>query len=89
MIRAVIFDMDGVIVDTGIVHNIAEQTVLDEIGVHLTMDEIRHYAGQPAEIWFKEALKKNNKSADIEKLVDRKHDMMYKMLEHDTPIIPG
>jgi beta-phosphoglucomutase-like phosphatase (HAD superfamily) len=89
MIRAVIFDMDGVVVDTGITHNTAEQSVLNEVGVRITIEEIRRYAGQPAEVWFQKVLRKNNKSADIDELVKRKHDMMYKMLEDEIPIIPG
>jgi HAD superfamily hydrolase (TIGR01509 family) len=89
MIEAVIFDMDGVVVDTGITHNTAEQRVLNEVGMQMTLEEIRQYAGQPAEVWFRKVLRKNNRSADIDELVKRKHDMMYKMLEDEIPIIPG
>lgn len=89
MMQAVIFDMDGVVVDTGVTHNIAEQSVLEGIGIHLTLDEIRRYAGQPAELWFKEVLRKNNKSANIDELVKKKHDTMYRMLEDGIPTIPG
>jgi HAD superfamily hydrolase (TIGR01509 family) len=89
MIEAVIFDMDGVVVDTGIVHNTAEQKVLGAVGVHITIDEIRKYAGQPAEVWFKEVLRKNNKSADVDELVKKKHDIMYAMLKNEIPLIPG
>jgi HAD superfamily hydrolase (TIGR01509 family) len=89
MIKAVIFDMDGVVVDTGLTHNLAEQRVLGDIGIRMTIDEIRKYAGQPAEAWFKEVLRKHNKSANVDELVKKKHDIMYAMLEDEIPVIPG
>lgn len=89
MIKAVIFDMDGVVVDTGLIHNTAEKKVLDEIGIHMTFDEIQEYAGQAAEVWFKEVLKKNKKSANIEELVKKKFNMVYDILEDEIPVIPG
>lgn len=89
MIKAVIFDMDGVIVDTILVHNIAEQKVLSDAGVKLTLEEVRSYAGPPAEVWFREVLNKNNKSTDADELVDKKHEIMYGMLQKEIPIMPG
>jgi HAD superfamily hydrolase (TIGR01509 family) len=86
---AVIFDMDGVVVDTVVIHNIAEQRVLAGVGVHLTIDEIRQYAGPPTEVWFKEVLQKNGRSANVNELVDKKHRIMYDILKGEVLPIPG
>ena len=89
MIKAVIFDMDGVVVDTGLVHNIAEQKILKDIGIDISLEEIRKYAGIAASIWFKEILKKYNKVADAEKLEKKKFKMVYNSLEKNVPFVPG
>ena len=89
MIKAVIFDMDGVVVDTGLAHNIAEKKVLNDIGIDITFEEIRRYAGVAANVWFKEVLKKHNKVADVKGLEKKKFEMAYKSLEKNMPFVPG
>lgn len=89
MIKAVIFDMDGVIVKTGSIHHIGEKKVLKEIGINLTLQEIESYAGVAAEVYFKDILKKRNKSANIKELVEKKYKIVYDILEDGIPVIPG
>lgn len=89
MIKAVIFDMDGVVVDTGFMHNITEQKLLADLGIHMTLEEIRKYAGTAPEVWFKMVLEKNNKHTDIKELVKKKYKMVYDMLNEGVPVIPG
>ncbi len=89
MIKAVIFDMDGVVVKTGSIHHIGEKTVLKEIGINLTLQEIETYAGVAAEVYFKDILKKRNKSANIKELVEKKYKIVYDILEDGIPVIPG
>jgi HAD superfamily hydrolase (TIGR01509 family) len=49
MIRAVIFDMDGVIVDSEPMHIEAEKQTLLKYGVKITTEELRTYTGTTAE----------------------------------------
>jgi len=81
--------MDGVVVNTGLIHNLAEQKILKDIGINITLEEIRKYAGIAATVWFKEVLKKHNKVADVEELSKKKFKIVYEMLEKEIPIIPG
>jgi len=89
MIEAVIFDMDGVIVDTELIHNTAEKKVLNDIGIDITLEEIRKYAGAASNVWFKEILKKHNKVADVYELKEKKFRMVYKILKRNIPVVPG
>ncbi len=89
MIEAAIFDMDGVVANTGLVHNTAEQKVLKDIGINLTFEEIRKYAGTTANVWFKKVLEKYNKTANIEELTKKKFEIVYNELEKNVPVVPG
>lgn len=89
VIKAVIFDMDGVVVDTGLMHNLAEQKLLADLGIHMTLEEIRKYAGTAPEVWFKMVLEKNDKRANTKELAKKKYEMVYDMLDKSIPIIPG
>jgi len=89
MIKAVIFDLDGVVINAGIFHNIAERKLLSDIGIQMTFEEIRRYAGMAPEVWFKEVLEKNNKHADPIELTKKKYEMVYDMLKDNISVIPG
>ncbi|MDH5687331.1 MAG: HAD family phosphatase [Candidatus Bathyarchaeota archaeon] len=89
MIKAVIFDMDGVVIDTGLIHSTAEKKVLNEIGIDITLEEIRKYAGAASNVWFKEVLKRHSKVADVYELKRKKFDIVYENLEKDIPVVPG
>ena len=88
MVKAVIFDMDGVVVNTGLIHNTAEQKVLKSIGIDLTFKEIRKYAGQASSVWFKEVIEKHNKIADAEELQKKKFEIVYVELKKNIPVVP-
>jgi len=89
MKKAVIFDMDGVIVDTGLIHNTAEKKVLKDIGIDMTFEEIRKYSGISANVWFKDVLKKHNKVVDVEELSKKKFKIVYELLKKEIPLISG
>ena len=89
MFKAVIFDMDGVVVDTEPIHTTAEKSVLNDIGIDITLEEIRKYAGAASNVWFKEVLKRHSKVADVYELKRKKFDIVYENLEKDIPVVPG
>ena len=47
MIKACIFDLDGVIVDTAKYHFIAWQRLANELGIELTKEENENLKGDP------------------------------------------
>ncbi len=50
---AIIFDLDGTLIDTEIIHAEAETRLLNDLGVKTTPEEIsRRYAGIPTEVYI-------------------------------------
>jgi len=51
MFKALIFDMDGVLIDSEPLHKKIEQDILKELGVNLPLDEHFKYASMGKEFW--------------------------------------
>jgi HAD superfamily hydrolase (TIGR01509 family) len=85
MIKAIIFDMDGVIVDSEALHFKAEKIVLERHGLYRTKEEEDAFIGRPFETAVKELLKKQNKKIgknieiDFKKLSGEKYKEFNKL----------
>ncbi len=82
MIKAVIFDLDGVIADSEPIHEIAENKILEELGAK----EIENFTGIRFEDVLKKASVKNGINIDIETMMDRKFGIMMESAESLKPI---
>jgi beta-phosphoglucomutase family hydrolase len=90
MIRAVIFDMDGVISDTQKLHARVESELLKRHGINLEPDEItRRYAGIPDEVFLSDISKIYGVSIDIEQFADEKWRLMIETAQEGVDPIPG
>jgi len=90
MIKNIIFDMDGVISDTQKLHSKIEAEILNRFGVNLTSQEITEkYAGIRTKIFFNELLKNQNKSYNINTLIQEKWEKMTKLSQLGIDEIPG
>lgn len=76
MIKAVIFDMDGVITDTQHIHNETNAEVLQSYGIPLTPKDLSKFAGIPNKKTFADLFKKYNINADVNKAVSEKWDLI-------------
>jgi len=82
MIKAVIFDLDGVISDTQKLHSQVDSDILGRFGVNLSPDEItRLYAGRRATDFYDELLKKKTREYDVKKLIIEKRKRALKFAE--------
>jgi beta-phosphoglucomutase family hydrolase len=81
MTKAVIFDMDGVIVDSEPIHIEAEKRALLKYGVKITTEELRMYTGTTAEFEFNDLIRKYKLNANAETLFNEKMDIMFRLLE--------
>ncbi|WP_243406383.1 HAD family hydrolase [Siphonobacter curvatus] len=72
MIRTVIFDMDGVIVDTEPVHRYAFFKHFDELGLHITDEEYATFTGLSTRNVYQKLNEAYNLGEDIESFVLRK-----------------
>ena len=84
MIRAVIFDMDGVIVDSEPIHIEAEKQTLLKHGVKITTEELRTYTGTTAEFEFNDLVKKYKLATTAKTLFDEKEVIMFRLLQERT-----
>lgn len=91
MIKAVIFDMDGVITRTGAIQASAESQVFATVGIHIIPEEIvSRYSGWKDTEMFKDMAKRHHIKEDVHKLRKKKWEIMYKNLSSGSiPVIPS
>ena len=75
-IKAVIFDMDGVIADTQTIHNETNAEILQSYGIPLSSKDMSKFAGIPNKKTFADLFKKYNVNADVDKAVSEKWDLI-------------
>ncbi|HET8576172.1 MAG TPA: HAD family phosphatase [Methylomirabilota bacterium] len=90
MTQAVIFDMDGVLVDSGAHHRRAWRTLLDELGASPTHPEFwRLTIGRPGEEAIPLLLGRAVRPAEARRLAQRKRDLYVELAEHGLETVPG
>lgn len=89
-IKAVIFDLDGVLSDTQKFHAEVESALLKEFGVHLSPESITSmYAGVSDEEMFAEIFEKHGvTAASIGDVVRRKWDLMVQVARGSIVPVP-
>jgi len=89
MIRSVIFDMDGVIVESEPMHVEAEKQILLKHGIRITSEELRNYTGTTAEYEFNDLIRKYKLNTTAETLFNEKEEILFKLLEERTEPTKG
>lgn len=90
MIKAVIFDMDGVISDTLPLHSEAESQALACFGIKMTPQEIiDEFNAIPDRIMFETILSRHKSTADINIVIAKKWEIMKKLAENNIRPIKG
>jgi len=86
--QAFIFDMDGVIVDTELVHMRAEMDTAEAFGIKLTHEELIPYQGSSDEQLFGDIIKKRQLDIALEKICAYKKDLFNRTMREQgaTPI---
>lgn len=92
MIKGVIFDMDGVIIDSEPVYKEIEKSLYKELGIYLTEAEIMDSMGKGTHQWWCEVVNKYNLKEDPKVLSDREDNTYLDYLFDDTAekvMMPG
>lgn len=91
MIKAVIFDMDGVISDSQKQHSLLESKLLARLGIKISPKEItRRFAGVRVKDFFSKLLADKGIEADIDALVLEKRQAIVDLVKDEgTDPIPG
>lgn len=84
MIKAAIFDLDGVIVESEHAHITAEKQTMLKHGVHITSQELHKYTGTTARLMFTELIRKYNLNTTFEEIFTEKEEIMFRLLKEDT-----
>lgn len=84
MIKAVIFDMDGVIVDSSHAHIEAEKQTMLKYGIRISSKELQEYTGVTAKLMFTDLIRKYKLNTTFEEIFKEKEKILFKLLKNDT-----
>lgn len=92
MLKAVIFDMDGVIIDSEPVHLKLEQKMFRELGINVTKEEHYSYIGTTSNYMWEDIRNKHGVTKVLEELVKNDRDTYFNHLiskENEMILIDG
>jgi beta-phosphoglucomutase family hydrolase len=84
MMKAVIFDLDGVIAETEHMHIQAEKQAMLKYGVKISEDELHQYTGTTAKQMFTELIRKYKLNTTFDKILKEKEKILFRLLEKDV-----
>ena len=87
--RAVIWDMDGVIVDTAPYHLNAWQEILQKRGIKFTEEEFRHSFGQRNDNIIRNALGEHISQGEMEAIAAEKEETFRRLVMRNIKSFPG
>jgi beta-phosphoglucomutase len=83
-----IFDMDGVLVDSEPLHKRAKELAFAEVGIFLAEDVYDSYKGRPDRTMMPEVLSLYGRGSEAERVMQCKKDF-YEQIEQELQAIPG
>jgi beta-phosphoglucomutase len=89
MIKAIIFDMDGVLVDSEKIHFKAEKIALNKYGITRTKKEELAFTGVPFETALKIYIKENNIPPEKFKIIINEKQKLMEKFENEIKLIPS
>lgn len=89
--KAIIFDMDGVLVDTEDLHGDAWIKTFAEHGIHLTKEKyLEEFSGNNSNVIVKQVMEKHNRPIDnVDDIVYKKTEHAHLLIKNKLEPIPG
>lgn len=82
--KAAIFDMDGVLIDSEPLHFESDRRTLAEVGVALTFEDMKRFIGVPDHETYAVLVKEHNIDASVEELLVRQVVHKEKIFQEET-----
>ncbi len=79
-IKGVIFDMDGVLIDSQPLHFQAEKMTIARFGYPMTTEELKHYLGWREDEFWGDVIKRHSLPASVEGMKKIEHPVMESLL---------
>jgi beta-phosphoglucomutase family hydrolase len=89
LIKAAIFDLDGVIVESENAHVEAEKQTFLKYNVQISAEELHRYTGTTAKVMFTELIRKYKLSTTFEEMFRQKENILFRLLEEDAEPTKG
>ncbi len=86
---ALIFDMDGVLIDSEPLHKLAKERAFAEYGITLTEDVYDSYKGRPDATMLPEILEPRGWSEEKIREFSLRKRAFYEEIEHELKAVPG
>lgn len=86
-IKAIIWDMDGVLIDSEAYHRLVEIETLNSFGIPITEDIAKEYLGLRVNEYFETVSKRFNKKIHIKKAVDIHLQNLEKVFIEKVPLV--
>ena len=86
--EALIFDMDGVLVDSEPLHKRAKELAFAEIGIVLPEEVYDSYKGRPDRTMMPEVLQARGRVSEAGRVMQRKKEF-YEQIEHELQPVDG
>jgi beta-phosphoglucomutase len=87
--QAIIFDMDGVLIDSEELHAHAKRTAFRQAGITLTDSDLRDYVGRSDAVMIEEVGTRWQLNADRRAAIFREKARIYEQEEKKLKIVPG
>lgn len=88
MIKAIIFDADGVLFDSEEIHYEVEAETLRKLGIPATVDLTRQYSGTRLDVQFPDIAKKFNKKINFKEAMKLRDEILKEALKKGFPQAP-
>ena len=87
--KAFIFDMDGVIVDSEPIHSRTKMETFSHYGIPFEEKDLIHYMGRTSRALFNDAIQKYNRNdCDVAEMINYKRHLYLDILRNDEAIKP-
>jgi len=87
-LKAVIFDMDGVIIDSEPIHTITKMQTFKHYDISFAETDCEKYMGQTTKSLFSALIKQQNRDISVSEMVAHKYKLYLDILDNDNSIQP-